>query len=454
MSPLEWIDAQRDFLLSELVEFLKFPSVSAQPKHRADLHATAEWLKRYLEALGFTVELLEEPPVVHAYYDGPAGAPTVLFYGHYDVQPPEPFELWESPPFSPRIHNGAIYARGACDDKGQVYGHLAAWRYLHQRYGRLPLSIHVVIEGEEETGSDTLYRVLKAHGPKWRSDVALVSDTAFFSESIPTLTVGLRGLIYTEVIVRGAQRDLHSGSFGGVAPNPAIALAQIIAALKNPDGRITIPGFYDEVRKIDPAERALWQNLPADEAHYERLMGSPATGGEVGFAPLERIGSRPTLDVNGMVSGYIGEGSKTIIPAEAKAKISMRLVPNQNPQHIWTQYKAYVESLAPPGVSVDVRLLHEPAPAFETPTDSIFYKIAEEAITEAFGKRPIPIREGGSIPVLSALREAIGGAPVILMGFGLPSDAVHSPNEHFQLRQLWGGIHAAIRFYEGAAKHA
>lgn len=448
MTPIEWIHTREADLMRDLIRFLEYPSISAQPQHRQDLVATAHWLKTQMEALGFSVELYGDPPVVHGYYDGPAGAPTVLFYGHYDVQPPDPLELWTSPPFSPRIADGAIYARGACDDKGQVFAHLAAWRYLHERDKRLPISLHVVIEGEEETGSETLYRVLKARGTQWRSDVALVSDTAFFSEEIPTLTVGLRGLVYTEIRVRGARRDLHSGSFGGVAPNPAIALARILSALKGLDGRIQVPGFYDRVRPVASQERHMWRQLPADEGHYQELTGARSASGEVGFSPLERIGVRPTVDVNGIYSGYIGEGAKTIIPAQAIAKVSMRLVPDQDPTEIWESFRSYVQMIAPPDVDVEVMLLHEPAPAFETPTDSVYYRLAEKAIEEAFGVRPVPIREGGSIPVLSALREAIGGAPVILMGFGLPSDAVHSPDEHFRLRQLWGGIHAAIRFYE------
>lgn len=452
MSPGEWIHARETLLLQDLFRFLEYPGISAQPRHRPDLQATAEWIRTQLEALGFSVELLGDPPVVHGYYAGPAGAPTVLFYGHYDVQPPDPLELWTAPPFSPRIENEAIYARGACDDKGQVFAHLAAWRYLHERDGRLPVSIHTVIEGEEETGSETLYQVLSQHGTHWRSDVVVVSDTAFFSEGIPTLTVGLRGLVYTEIRVRGAQRDLHSGSFGGVAPNPALALAQILAALKGPDGRILIPGFYDRVRPVNLQERQIWRTLPADEQHYRKLTGAPTAAGEAGFLPLERIGVRPTLDVNGMHSGYTGEGSKTIIPSHAVAKVSMRLVPEQDPAEIWERFRLYVQTIAPSDVEVEAVLLHEPAPAFETPTDSPYYHLAEKAIEEAFGSRPVPVREGGSIPVLTALRDATGGAPVVLMGFGLPSDAVHSPNEHFQLRQLRGGIHAAIRFYEGVGQ--
>ncbi|MCS6895100.1 MAG: dipeptidase [Bacteroidia bacterium] len=451
MQPNEWLSRSYSDLLEELKEFLRFSSVSAQPQYKSELYATAQWLKGYLEKLGFVVQLIGEPPVVHGYYESSGEAPTVLFYGHYDVQPPEPLELWVSPPFSPRIADDSIYARGACDDKGQVFIHLAAWKYFVEAYGKLPVSIHVVIEGQEETGSETLYQVLAAHGMQWRSDVVVVSDTGFFSEDIPTLTIGLRGIVYGEIVVQGPSRDLHSGSFGGVAPNPAFGLSSILAALKGPDQRVCIPGFYERVRPISSAERQLWRSLPADEAHYIRLMGAPAVVGEVGFSPLERIGSRPSLDINGMYSGYTGEGSKTIIPAQAVAKVSMRLVPDQDPTEIWQLFKSYVESVTPPGFSVEVRLLHDPAPAFETPTESPYYQAAEKAIQEAFGKRPVPIREGGSIPVLSALQKSIGGAPVILMGFGLPTDAVHSPNEHFRLSQLRKGIHAAIRFYEQAA---
>lgn len=447
MSVESWIAEQKNRLIEDLVTFLRFPSISTQPAHRADLHRTAQWLRVQLEALGFTVSLLGDPPVVYGRYDGPTGAPTVLFYGHYDVQPPDPLEAWTSPPFEPRLTDEAIYARGATDDKGQVFAHLAAWRYLQQQEGRLPVSLHVVIEGQEETGSEVLYEVLAGQGQAWRSDAVLVSDTAFFSEEVPTLTVGLRGLLYTEIRVRGPARDLHSGTLGGVVENPALALARILVALKGPDGRIRVPGFYDRVRPPDAQERALWRSLPACESYYLELTGAPELAGEVGFSPLERVSVRPTLDVNGLWSGYTGPGSKTIIPAEAAAKVSMRLVPNQDPERIWEAFAAYVREVAPPGVTVEVERLHPPAPPFETPTDSPFYKAAEEALSVAWGKAPIPLREGGSIPVLSALSKAAGG-PVILMGFGLPTDALHSPNEHFRWRQLWGAVKALTYWYK------
>lgn len=448
----DWIAAHKEELLTQLFEFLRFPSVSAQQAHRSDLQATAQWLKSVLESMGFTVKLLEDPPIVYGHYGAAPESPTVMFYGHYDVQPPDPLELWESPPFEPQVRAERVFARGASDDKGQVFIHLAAWRYLLEKYGRLPTSFHVLIEGEEETGSTALARLLAHPDPSWHSDVVVVSDTAFFAEGIPTLTVGLRGLVYTEIRVKGPIRDLHSGSFGGVVENPAMALAQILSALRGPDGRVRIPGFYDAVRGISAVEREAWRQLPADEAHYQRLTGAPMIFGEVGFSPLERIGARPTLDIHGLYSGYIGEGSKTIIPAEAIAKVSMRLVPDQDPQAIWESFRDYVLTIAPPTVQVEVKLLHAPAPAFETPTDSVYYQAAAEAIDRAFGRSPIPIREGGSIPILHALRQAVGGASVILMGFGLPTDAVHSPNEHFRLEQLWKGIEAAGYFYERLGK--
>lgn len=449
MEPKAWIAANQAFILEGLSAFLRFPSISAQPAYRAQLQACADWLAANLKELGFEVFLQGEPPVVYGYYKGPAGAPTLLFYGHYDVQPPEPLELWESPPFEATIREGAIYARGACDDKGQVWAHLTAWRYW-QKQGGLPVSLHVIIEGQEETGSETLYTLLQ-NGLKWQADAGLVSDTAFFSEEIPTLTTGLRGLLYAEITVEGPARDLHSGSFGGVVYNPAEALARILAGLKGPDGRVQVPGFYEGIRV--PQERQAWKALPANEPHYLALTGAPDLWGEVGFSPLERATIRPTLDINGLWSGYTGPGSKTIIPAQAHAKVSMRLVPGQDPEHIWLAFKAHVEALAPPAVRVSVRRLHEPAPAFETPTSSPFYEAAAKAIERAFGRRPIPLREGGSIPILSAIKAAIGGAPIVLMGFGLPTDQVHSPNEHFRLTQLWGGIEAAITFYQLAAQN-
>lgn len=454
MSVESWIQENRASLLAELMEFLRIPSVSAQPAHRSDLLRAAEWLRGQLVRLGFSVELIGQPPVVYASYTGRPGAPTVLFYGHYDVQPPEPLELWTAPPFEPHLTSEAVYARGACDDKGQVFAHLAAWQYLREQQGQLPFSLRVVIEGEEETGSESLYALLQKGGDAWRSDVVVVSDTAFFAEGIPTLTVGLRGLLYTEITVRGPVRDLHSGSLGGIVENPALALAHILSALKGPDGRVRVPGFYDRVRPPHPAERQAWQHLPAHEAHYKALTGAPALAGEVGFRPIECISIRPTLDVNGMYSGYTGPGAKTIIPAEATAKVSMRLVPDQDPEAIWAAFAQFVQEVAPPGVEVSVRKLHDPAPAFETPIDSPYYRAAERAVAQAFGKTPVPLREGGSIPVLNALRQATGGAPVILMGFGLPTDAVHSPNEHFKLSQLWGGIAAAAYWYREVAQLA
>jgi len=441
-----WIEKEQSEIQKGLEAFLRYPTISAQPAYQASLHECAHWLEEYLRDLGFRTALHGDPPVVYGHYQGLPDAPTLLFYGHYDVQPPEPLELWDSPPFEPTIRNGAIYARGACDDKGQVWAHLVAWRYWISQ-GGLPVSLHVVLEGQEETGSTTLYKVLEEEGAQWQSDAGIVSDTAFFSESIPTLTTGLRGLLYVEIRVDGPVRDLHSGTLGGVVQNPAWALASILAQLKGPDGRVKIPGFYDGVRPPDPELGRQWQTLPAHEAHYLSITGAPALWGEVGFSPLECATIRPTLDIHGLYSGYIGEGSKTIIPAYALAKVSMRLVPDQNPEKIWEAFQAYLQTLTPPGVRVSVHRLHEPAPAFETPIDSPFYRAAEEAIQEAFGKAPIPLKEGGSIPVLAALQKVVSG-PIVLMGFGLPTDQVHSPNEHFHLKQLWGGIHAAAAFYQ------
>ncbi len=448
MNAQEWIRQEESAILSGLEKFLCYPTISAQSTYQSALYECAEWLRSYLHALGFQTALYGEPPVVYGYYAGPLGAPTLLFYGHYDVQPPEPLELWETPPFEPAVRDGAIYARGACDDKGQVWAHLTAWRYW-LNHGGLPVSLHVLIEGQEETGSATLYQVLQEYGHLWKAEAGVVSDTGFFSEAIPTMTTGLRGLLYGEIRVDGPVRDLHSGSLGGVVQNPAWALAVVLAQLKDPDGRIRIPGFYDAVVPLEPSLRRQWQALPAQDDHYLLISGAPALWGEVGFSPLERATLRPTLDIHGLYSGYIGEGSKTIIPAYAVAKVSMRLVPRQDPEQIWTAFGRYVESLIPPGVRVHVRLLHEPAPAFETPTTSAFYQVAAEAIQEAFGQTPIPLKEGGSIPVLHALQKLVSG-PIVLMGFGLPTDQVHSPNEHFRLRQLWGGIHAAIAFYRKA----
>jgi acetylornithine deacetylase/succinyl-diaminopimelate desuccinylase-like protein len=295
-----WIQQEQTNILAGLETFLRYPTISAQANYQSTLHACAHWLKDYLHALGFQTALYGEPPVVYAYYEGPRGAPILLFYGHYDVQPPEPLELWETPPFEPTIREGAIYARGACDDKGQVWAHLTAWRYW-TAHGGLPVSLHLLIEGQEETGSETLYKVLEQHGHLWKADAGIVSDTAFFSEEFPTLTTGLRGLLYTEIRVEGPVRDLHSGTLGGVVQNPAWALATILAQLKGPDGRILIPGFYDEVLPPDPLLRRQWQTLPAHESYYLSITGAPALWGEVGFSPLERAAIRPTLDVLSLI---------------------------------------------------------------------------------------------------------------------------------------------------------
>ncbi|MEN2993249.1 MAG: M20/M25/M40 family metallo-hydrolase [Bacteroidia bacterium] len=444
----DWIGRQKSSILDALIEFLRFPTVSAQPKYWGALEAAAQWLKGQLEGLGFAVRLLGEPPVVHGHYAKAPNRPTLLLYGHYDVQPPEPLELWESPPFAPRLTAEAIYARGASDDKGQVYAHLAAWRYFIETHGELPVNLHVVLEGQEETGSEALYAVLEKHAPEWRCDAVIVSDTAFFAEGIPTLTVGLRGLVYGELSVEGPVRDLHSGTFGGVVENPIWALCVILAALKGPDGRVRLPDLYTAVRPVAKDERRLWRQLPADAAHYEALAGAPLSG-EVGFTPLERIGVRPTIEIHGIWGGYTGEGSKTIIPTSAHAKLSLRLVPHQDPVEVWQRLEEFVHRTAPAGVKVTLRRLHPGAPAFETPTDSPYYQIAAEAVAKAFGRRPVPLREGGSIPILTALHEALGGVPIVLMGFGLPTDAVHSPNEHFKLTQLWQGLEALIYAYQG-----
>jgi acetylornithine deacetylase/succinyl-diaminopimelate desuccinylase-like protein len=392
-----WIAQQRPNILEGLKTFLRYPTISAQTAYYPALHECANWLQEYLHELGFQTARYGEPPVLYAFYKGPVNAPTLLFYGHYDVQPPDPLDRWETPPFEPMIKEDALYARGACDDKGQVWAHLAAWRYWSEQ-GGLPVSLHVILEGQEETGSETLYKVLAEHGHLWKADAGIVSDTAFFSEDIPTLTTGLRGLLYTEVRVDGPTRDLHSGSFGGIVQNPAWALATILSRLKGPDGRITIPGFYDEVLPPDPTIRRQWQTLPAHEAHYLAITGAPALWGEVGFSPLERATIRPTLDIHGLYSGYIGEGSKTIIPAYATAKVSMRLVPKQNPDKIWEAFRTYVEALAPPGVKVSVQRLHDPAPLLRPLLTRLSIRQPRKPSRKLSAKPLSPSKKGGLFP--------------------------------------------------------
>ncbi|MGZ3946007.1 MAG: dipeptidase, partial [Mucilaginibacter sp.] len=384
-------------------------------------------------------------PIIYGEKIADPAKPTVLVYGHYDVQPPDPLELWKTPPFEPTIRDGKIYARGACDDKGQFYMHVKAFELMMQS-GGLPCNIKFMIEGEEEVGSNNLGLFVKANKERLKADVVLISDTSMLSMEHPSLETGLRGLSYMEVEVTGPNRDLHSGVYGGAVANPATILAKLIASMHDENNHVTIPGFYADVIDLTPAERTALNNAPYDEAEYKKDLDVNELWGEKGYTTLERTGTRPTLEVNGIWGGYTGEGAKTVLPSKASAKISMRLVPNQDWEKISEMFTEHFKKIAPASVKVKVTTHHGGAPAV-TPTDSIAYRAAQKAISESFGKEPIPTRGGGSIPIV-ALFEAELGIKTVLMGFGLDSDALHSPNEKYDIFNYYKGIETIPLFHK------
>jgi len=449
----QYLDQHRERFVDDLKAALRIPSVSTQPEHRDDVRRCAEHIAGHAKSLGMTrVEVVptDGHPLVYAEWMGAPGKPTVLLYGHYDVQPAEPLELWATPPFEPTLRDGKLYARGACDDKGQVYMHLKAIEAHMKVNGRLPVNLKAVIEGEEEVGSEHLESFLRARRAELRADVIVVSDTTMPGPDQPALCYGLRGILYTQIEVTGPAHDLHSGEFGGAVMNPANALCGIVAALKDSDGRITVPGFYDRVREISPEEREHFRTTPFDEADFIRGTGAAVAWGERGYTTLERISARPTLDVNGMWSGYTGPGSKTVLPSFAAAKVSMRLVPDQDPADLFPRFEAYVKRLAPPGVSMVVRDLHGAVPYLTEP-DHPMMQAARRALARAWTKPPALIREGGSIPVMATFKETLD-LPCILMGFGLHDDQVHGPNEKFSLSSFHGGTRSVAYLYEELAR--
>ena len=465
--------------VEELKALLRIPSVSTDPAHAADTRRAAEFVAAELRRIGMeNVRLIETstPELILAYGVGPGlvvparnghplvyadylhaadvdgkAATTVLLYAHYDVQPPDPLDEWLSPPFEPTERDGNIYARGAVDDKGQLWMHVKALESLLAACaGKLPINIRVIIEGEEEVGGEGIAAFVREHPAQLAADVALVSDSEMFAPDLPTLCVGLRGMIYTEIEARGARTDLHSGMYGGAAPNPFFALCEIIAQLKDANGRILIPGFYDKVATPTPAELAAWKTLPFDEEHYRQTeVGSTTLTGEPGYSVLERTWSRPTLEVHGMPGGFIGAGAKTVIPARATAKVSMRLVPDQTPAETFALYKSYVESLCPKGITLDVRLIHS-GDAIVVSTDNPYVRAATTAMHDVFSKDTVFIRSGGSIPIVGDFIRSLG-TPTILMGFGLPDDNLHAPNEKFHLANFYRGIESIIRFLTNLA---
>ncbi|QQX77989.1 MULTISPECIES: dipeptidase [Aequorivita] len=448
-----YIEKNKKRFLDELIELLKIPSISADSAYKKDVLKTAEAVKKQLEKAGCDfVEICETPgyPIVYGEKIIDKKLPTILVYGHYDVQPPDPLDLWDSPPFEPvikktKLHpEGAIFARGSCDDKGQMYMHVKALEYM-TKTDQLPCNVKFMIEGEEEVGSSSLEWFVTKNRKKLANDVILISDTGMIAKDVPSITTGLRGLSYVEVEVTGPNRDLHSGLYGGAVANPINVLTKMIASLHDKNNHITIPGFYDDVEKLSKKEREKMAEAPFSLENYKKALDIDAVYGEKGYSTNERNSIRPTLDVNGIWGGYIGEGAKTVIASKAFAKISMRLVPNQDWKKITELFKKHFESIAPEGVRVKVKP-HHGGQAYVTPIDSLGYKAAEKAYEETFGKTPIPQRSGGSIPIVALFEKELK-SKTILMGFGLDSDAIHSPNEHFGIWNYLKGIETIPQFY-------
>lgn len=453
MAPIDsYIEANKDRFINELLDLLRIPSVSADPKYKADVARCAEAVKQRLEEAGLDqVEVCPTAghPIVYGQKIVDPKKPTVLVYGHYDVQPPDPLELWDSGPFDPVIKDGMIYARGSADDKGQFYMHVKAIETM-MKNGGLPCNVKVMIEGEEEVGSDNLGIFVSNNKEKLAADVVLISDTSMIANDVPSINTGLRGLSYLEVEVTGPNRDLHSGVYGGAVANPINALCEMIASLHDQDRRITIPGFYDAVKELSKAERDALAEAPFNEDAYMKDLGIDAVRGEKGYTTEERSSIRPTLDVNGIWGGYIGEGAKTVLPSKAYAKISMRLVPDQKSDVITKLFADHFVKIAPLGVKVEVRP-HHGGEAAVTPIDSPAYQAASLAMEETFGKKPIPTRGGGSIPIV-ALFEAELGLKTVLFGFGLDSDNIHSPNEKYGVFNYMQGIRSIPRFFHHFAR--
>lgn len=444
----KYVADHKQRFLDELFELLRFPSVSADPQYKNEVLKTADFVaQKLIDAGADKVEVCPTAgyPIVYGEKIIDPSKPTVLVYGHYDVQPADPLELWHTPPFEPTIRDEKIFARGACDDKGQFYMHVKAFELMMQTNG-LPCNIKFMIEGEEEVGSNNLGTFVQHNKERLKSDVVLISDTAMISMENPSLETGLRGLSYVEVEVTGPNRDLHSGVYGGAVANPATILAKMIASLHDENNHIVIPGFYDDVVELTAAEREALNKAPFDIEEYKNDLGVDEVWGENGYTTLERTGTRPTLEVNGIWGGYIGEGAKTVLPSKASAKISMRLVPNQNSDKITKLFQAHFESIAPKSVKVRVTPHHGGEPVV-TPTDSVAYRAAQKAIAESFGKEPIPTRGGGSIPIVALFEKELG-IKTVLMGFGLDSDNLHSPNEKYDIANYYKGIETIPLFHK------
>jgi len=445
---LEFAAANQKKFLEELKALLRIPSVSTLPEHNADTRQAAEFCAAELRRIGMEhVELVETAghPLVYADWLHAPGKPTALCYAHYDVQPPDPLDEWLSPPFEPAERDGNLYARGAVDDKGQLWIHMKALESLLAA-GELAINVRVILEGEEEVGGEGIAAFVREHPERLKADFALVSDTEMFAPGLPTLCTGLRGMIYTEIEARGAMTDLHSGMYGGAAPNPFIALAQVIAAMKSLDGKILIPGIYDNVETPSDAELKAWDSLPFDEEHYRATeVGSSQLTGEAGYSVMERTWARPALDVHGMPGGFTGAGAKTVIPAKASAKLSIRLVPKMTSAESFALLEDFVRKHTPPGVEMSVRLIHTGEPVV-IPTDNPYIRAATAALREVFGRETVFIRSGGSIPIVGDFARYLK-LPSVMMGFGLPDDNLHAPNEKFHIANFYSGIESIIRFF-------
>jgi acetylornithine deacetylase/succinyl-diaminopimelate desuccinylase-like protein len=449
---IDFINVNRDRYLEELKALLAIPSISALPEHAADVTRCAEWCADEMRRIGLdNVKLIPTPgnPVVYGDWLHDEGAPTILFYGHYDVQPVDPLNLWTSPPFEATVRDGEIYARGSADDKGQVFMHLKAVEAHLKQNGKLPVNIKFILEGEEEVGSAHLDDFIREHKNDLAADVVVISDSAMFGRGVPSICYGLRGLVYFQIDLRGSSTDLHSGSFGGAVANPGMVLAQVLAQMKDRGGRIKIAGFYDDVVALQEEERQAWATLPYNEKQYKKDFGVPKLFGETGYTTLERTWARPTFEVNGLLSGFTGEGAKTVLPAVAMAKVSMRLVPNQDPDKIATLFEDYVRKITPKTVELKVTRMHGGKP-WMTAYDNPFVQAAGRAIERGFGRKPVFTREGGSIPVVSTFQEELG-LPSVLFGVGLPDENAHAPNEKLDVGNFHNGIIASAILYQEIA---
>jgi acetylornithine deacetylase/succinyl-diaminopimelate desuccinylase-like protein len=449
-----YVQQNEQRFLGELKEFLRIPSISTLPEHNGDTHRAAEYAAEKLRLAGMeNIEIIETErhPLVYADWLHAPGKPTVLCYGHFDVQPPDPLELWETPPFEPSERNGNLYARGAADDKGQMYSHIKAVEALQAVYGKIPVNLKFLLEGEEEVGGISVAEYVADNPEKLKADVALVSDTEMYEPGLPTLNIGLRGLVYLEIEARGPGRDLHSGLYGGAAPNAVFGLVELLSKAKDANGRIQIPGIYDDVAPPSAEEKESWTHLPFDEKEYlQNEVGATALTGEKEYSVFERTWARPTFEVHGIAGGFTGVGAKTVIPAKAVAKVSIRLVPNQSPEKVLASVQEFVAAHTPEGIQCSVRVLSS-GPGLMVNPDHPAIRVAAQAFSDIFGKPTVFIRSGGSIPIVGDFANHLG-IPTILMGFGLPDDGLHSPNEKYCIRNYFDGIRTLAHFFEEYGK--